>query len=193
MRAAAKSKGKLRAKSVAREISYLALGVALMTVCAWITIPIAAIPVTLQTLAVALLGVLFGTVRGTAAVLVYLLMGIIGIPVFSNFNAGVVALLGPTGGYLIGFLFDVAIVGIFARLPIKNQVVKTALVYLGMLLAIAVLYFFGTLWFVTVYSRRSAEGIGAALMLCVVPYILPDAVKLALAAILTVRLEKFVK
>ena len=188
-----KARGKLYIKSAAKEAAYLALGVALLTVCAWITIPIAAIPVTLQTFAVALLGVLFGVVRGTAAVLIYLLMGLIGIPVFSNFNAGVMALLGPTGGYIIGFLFEVALGGAFSLIKIKNQIAKTALTYLGMLLGLAALYFFGTLWFIKVYSGGGAVGIGAALMLCVVPYILPDAIKLFFAALIGVKLKPYLK
>ncbi len=186
---------KSRAMSAAREVAYLALGVALITVCAWITIPVGAIPVTLQTFAVALIGALFGAVRGLIAVAVYLLMGLIGIPVFSNFNAGVAALLGPTGGYLIGFLFSVVIAGIFSALKIKNHIAKTALLYLGLIFGMAVCYFFGTLWFVTVYNRGSAEAVSvaAATMLCVVPYLLPDAVKLFFAALLGVKLKPYVK
>lgn len=181
--------------NAAKETAYLALGVALLTVCAWITVPVGAIPVTMQTFAVALVGALFGIVRGGIAVAVYLLMGLIGIPVFSNFNAGVAALLGPTGGYLIGFVFSVVIAGIFSRLNIKNRIAKTAALYAGMVIGLAVCYFFGTLWFVTVYNRGSAQSVtvAAALMLCVVPYLLPDAVKLFFAALLGVRLKKYIK
>ena len=194
MKEEAKKPKSLRLKSAAKEIAYLALGVALMSVCAWITIPVGAIPVTLQTFAVALIGVLFGLVRGTVTVIVYLLMGLIGIPVFSHFNAGAAALLGPTGGYIIGFLFEVAVGGAFSAIGIKNKIAKTAVLYPGMLLGLALLYFFGTLWFITVYSSGSEPiGVAAALMLCVVPYILPDAIKLFVAALLGVRLKPFLK
>lgn len=190
-----KAARKPRALSAAKEIAYLALGVALITVCAWITIPALTIPVTLQTFAVALVGALFGAVRGGIAVFTYLLMGLIGIPVFSNFNAGVAALMGPTGGYLLGFLFSVVISGLFSSVRVKNQIAKTAVLYAGMIAGLAICYFFGTLWFVTVFNRGSAEpvSIAAALMLCVVPYLLPDAVKLFFAAILGVKLKPFVK
>ena len=192
---ARRAKGRPRLKSAAKEIAYLALSVALLSVCAWITIPFGAIPVTLQTFAVALIGALLGTVRGTLAVLIYFVMGLIGIPVFSGFHAGVVALLGPTGGYLIGFVFEVAITGLFAAIRVKNKIVETALTFLGALLALAALYFFGTLWFITVYNRGGAEpiGIAAALMLCVVPYILPDSIKVLLASVLSVRLKPYLK
>ena len=192
---ARKAKGRLHFKSAAKEVAYLALSVALISVCAWITIPFGAIPVTLQTFAVALIGALFGTVRGTVAVLIYFVMGLIGIPVFSNFNAGVVALLGPTGGYLIGFIFEVAITGLFAAIHVKNKIAKTALVYAGMLAGLAALYFFGTLWFITVYNRGGSEpiGVAAALMLCVVPYLLPDSIKVLFASVLSVRLKPYLK
>lgn len=192
-------KGKInrkpRIRSAAKEAAYLALGVALLAVCAWITIPFGTIPVTMQTFAVALIGALFGAVRGVAVVLVYFIMGIIGIPVFSSFNAGVAALLGPTGGYLIGFVFSVACVGLFSKIPLKNKIAKTATVYGGAVLGMLICYFFGTLWFITVYNRGSAEGVGiaAALALCVVPYLLPDAIKLFFGSLLGVRLKGVVK
>lgn len=186
---------KPKVSGVAREIAYLALGVALLTVCAFITVPVGAIPVTLQTFGVALVGALFGAVRGGIVVSVYFIMGLIGIPVFAGFNAGVTALMGPTGGYLLGFLFSVVISGLFSSIRVKNQIAKTAVLYVGMIAGLAVCYFFGTLWFVTVFNRGSADpvSVAAALMLCVVPYLLPDAVKLFFAAILGVKLKPYVK
>lgn len=190
-----KTNRKPRIRSAAKEAAYLALGVAILTVCAWITIPFGTIPVTLQTFAVALIGALFGAVRGVAVVLIYFVMGLIGIPVFSNFNAGVAAMMGPTGGYLIGFVFSVVTVGLFSRISVKNKIAKTAIVYGGAVLGMLICYFFGTLWFVTVYNRGSAEtvSIAAALMLCVVPFLLPDAIKLFFGALLGVRLKGAVK
>ena len=192
---AGKAKGRVHFKSVAKEIAYLALSVAILAVCAWITIPTGTIPVTLQTFAVAFIAVILGPVRSLIAVAVYLLMGLIGIPVFSSFNAGAAALLGPTGGYIIGFLFEVVITGLFSRIPVKNKIAKVAIVYSGALLGLIVLYFFGTLWFITVYNRGASEavGVGAALMLCVVPYLLPDAVKTLIAVLLGVRLKPYLK
>ena len=190
-----KGKKKFRAKSLATELAYLAIGVAICTVCAWITIPVGVIPVTMQTFAVAAVGALLGAKRGTIAVAVYLLMGLIGIPVFSGFRAGVPALMGATGGYLIGFVFDVFIVGLFSNLPVKNKIFKTAAMYAAMVLGLAFCYFFGTLWFITVFNRGSANpvGIASALSMCVVPYLLPDAAKLLLASVLGVRLRGFIK
>lgn len=85
-------------------LTYVALMAALMAVCAWITIPVGPVPFTMQTFAVfAALGLLGGK-RGTLAVVVYLLLGLVGLPVFAGFSSGAAALLGPTGGFLVGFL-----------------------------------------------------------------------------------------
>lgn len=178
-----------RFRSAAREVAYMGLAVAVITVCAWISLPVGPIPFTLQTLAVALVGGLLGWKRGTAAVAVYLLMGLIGIPVFAGFKGGTVALFGPTGGYIFGFFFAALVPALFRLLPVKKFWVRTALFYFGNLLGLAVCYFFGTVWFVLMYRCT----VGYALTVCVTPYILPDLVKLALAAFLTVRLEKYLR
>ncbi len=175
-----------RFRSAAREIAYIGLAVAVITVCAWISLPVGPIPFTLQTLAVALAGGLLGWKRGTAAVAVYILMGLVGVPVFAGFKSGAVALFGPTGGYIFGFLFAALLPALFKLLPVQKFWARTALFYLGNLLGLAVCYFFGTVWFVLMYDCT----VGYALTLCVTPYILPDLVKLAVAAFLAVRLER---
>lgn len=180
---------KKRIGSLSRSLTYTALSVALITVCAWISVPIAAIPVTLQTFAVCLLGALLGWKRGLAAVAVYILMGLVGIPVFTGFKAGPAALFGVTGGYLFGFAFAVLIPAFAKKLPVRNVWGRSALFYAAMILGMAVCYAFGTAWFVLMYKCSW----GYALMLCVVPYLLPDAVKLAVAALLAARLERFVR
>ena len=184
---------KKRAKSVAREAAYIALSVALISVCAWISIPLGPIPVTLQTFAVPFIGAVMGWKRGVSAVVIYFIMGLIGIPVFSNFGAGVAVLFGPTGGYLLGFVLDVLLVGVAKIIPIKNRWARMGFLYGAAVLGAVSYFAFGTLWFMTVYSGAGEMGLAAALMLCVVPYLAPDAVKAALAVTLAVRLERFVK
>lgn len=183
------------AKSAAREIAYTALAVALIAVCAWISVPLGEVPFTLQTLAIALVGGLFGWKRGLAAVAVYILMGLIGIPVFAGFKSGVPALMGATGGYIIGFVFAVFASGIVKKIPVKVKWARTGIFYGANILGLAICYFFGTLWFIAVFNGGSANpvGVGAALMMCVVPYIVPDLIKLFFAALLSVRLERFVR
>ncbi|MBQ9412226.1 MAG: biotin transporter BioY [Oscillospiraceae bacterium] len=175
-----------------RDLALISTGAALLAVCAWITLPLPAplVPFTLQTFGVCLLSALLGTRRGVSAVAVYLLLGGVGIPVFSGFRGGAEALLGTTGGYLLGFLFTALIVGLaadrFGRRP------KTLIP--AMVLGLAVCYAFGTAWFVTVYARtRGPIGVLGALSMCVFPYLIPDALKIAVAVILAGRLEKYVR
>ena len=182
-------RGKKIARSAAKSIAQTALGVALITVCAWVTIPVFAIPFTLQTFAVAFVGALLGWKKGTAAVVVYVLMGLVGVPVFAGFKSGVVALAGPTGGYIVGFVFLALFPALANLLPITKTAKRCAISYLFMVIGLAVCYAFGTAWFVVMYDCT----VGYALMMCVVPYLAADFIKLAVAALLAVRLQKFIK
>lgn len=183
-----------RIHGAAKEIAYIALGVALITVCAWISLPIGEVPFTLQTFAVAAVGGLLGMKQGTAAVAVYVLMGLVGIPVFAGFKAGAAALMGATGGYILGFVFAALIPAAAKHIPVQGKRARVCIFYAAMILGLAVCYFFGTVWFLLVYNRGAADpmGVTAALSLCVLPYILPDLIKLALASFLTVKLERYV-
>lgn len=156
-----------------------ALFAALMAICAWISVPVGDIAFTLQTFAVFLtLGVLGGK-WGCAGITVYLLLGAAGLPVFSAFQGGIGVLLGPTGGYLWGFAAAGVVYWGFEKLckPI------------GIILGILACYGCGCVWFMQ-YSSGSV-GLAAAVLKCVVPYLLPDAVKLWLACSLSHRLEKY--
>lgn len=172
------------------DIVYIAIGAALIAVCSWITIPLPAVPITLQTFAVfAVLGIL-GGMRGTIAVAVYVALGAVGLPVFASFKGGIGALLGMTGGYIIGFIFSAGFYWLITAL-MKNSVVSRII---GMVGGLIVCYAFGTAWFVVVYSAtKGAITVASALMMCVVPFLAPDAVKLALAfsisAVLAGRLK----
>ena len=167
-----------------RELALIAMGAALIAVCSWLSVP-AAIPFTLQTFAVCLVTAVFGLRMGLWTVAVYLLLGAVGAPVFSGFKGGIGALLGTTGGYLIGFLFTALTVGLAVERFGRRLPVLVGAMALGILLC----YAFGTAWFIFVYSRGSGPvGVGTALGWCVLPYLLPDAVKIALAALLTRRL-----
>ena len=127
----------------------------------------------------------FGLRMGLWTVAVYLLLGAVGAPVFSGFKGGIGALLGTTGGYLLGFVFTALTVGLAVERFDRKLPVLIGSMALGILLC----YAFGTAWFVFVYSRGSGPvGVGTALGWCVLPYLLPDAVKIALAALLTRRL-----
>ena len=168
-----------------REIAYTALGVALMIICSWLSIPLT-VPFTMQTFAVCLVAALFGLKIGMWTVLVYLLLGIVGVPVFAGFEGGLGYLLGATGGYLVGFLLTALVVGIAADRRGRGKKVLIAEMAVGVLLC----YALGTAWFVLVYTRTSGPvGVATALVWCVLPYVIPDIVKIVMAALLTNRLH----
>jgi len=171
-----------------RELTAAALGIALIAVCSWISIP-TAIPFTLQTFAVCLVAALLGTKTGLWAVAGYLLLAAVGAPVLSGFRGGIGAMAGVTGGYLIGFLFTAWTVGFASQKWGHSWLTLIMSMALGVLLC----YIFGTAWFVILYTRNTGPvSVGTALGWCVIPYLIPDAVKIALASLLTRRLEPMI-
>ena len=120
------------------------------------------------------------------SMLAYLLLGAVGVPVFANFKSGIAVLQGPTGGYLIGYVFTALIVWAFGRIKVKKPFFMT----LGMLVGLTVCYAFGTLWFYFVYlNSGDTKSIGYILSICVIPFIIPDLVKIVVASILVNRLQ----
>ena len=172
----------------AKDLVLIAQSAAMITVCSWMSIP-AAVPFTMQTFGVFLAVGLIGGRRGTAATAVYLLLGAVGLPVFSGFAGGIEHLMGPTGGYLIGFLCAALVMWLMERLFGRSMRVLVISMFAGL----AVCYAFGTAWFVISGAKGSGgTGLMAALSLCVFPYIIPDIIKIALAAQLTRRLRPYV-
>ena len=105
---------KSKSKFKVIDLVYIGLSAALIAVCSWISIPLPTVPITLQTMGVVLIASLFGAKRGVIATVVYILLGAIGVPVFSGFSSGLGVIGGATGGYIIGFIFTALIVGITA-------------------------------------------------------------------------------
>ena len=171
------------------DMAYIGLFACVMAICAWISIP-GQIPFTLQTMGVFLAVGLLGGKRGTLAVLVYVLLGAVGLPVFSGFTGGIGRLMGATGGYILGFLASALIMWAVEKL-LPNKL--WALV-LGMVLGLVACYAFGTVWFLVVYTKaKGAISLMSVLGMCVIPYIIPDLLKIALALVLTKTLKRFVK
>ena len=174
----------MREKLGIRDMIHIALMAVVIALCSWISVP-SAVPFTMQTFAVFCALLLLGGRRGLMAVALYILLGAFGLPVFSGFRGGIGVLLGPTGGYIVGFLLAALL-----YLMLEKSFSSLPLLIAGLLLC----YLFGTLWFVYVYSSGGKEiGFGAALGLCVAPYLLPDAIKLLLAFVLAGRVKKAVK
>ena len=175
----------MKSKLSVRDMAYIALFAVMMAVCSWISIPYV-VPFTLQTFAVFLAVGVLGGRRGTVAVLVYLLMGAVGLPVFTGVSGGIGHLLGSTGGYIVGFVFTALVMWGMEGIPGNRTVVLTISMVLGLL----VCYAFGTAWFLLVYARATGPvGVWTAVGWCVAPYVVPDLVKLALALVLRRRLR----
>jgi biotin transport system substrate-specific component len=170
------------------DMVYIAMFAVLMAVCSWISIP-TVVPFTLQTFGVFMAVSMLGGKRGTISVLVYILLGAIGVPVFANMTGGFGVILGSTGGYIVGFLFSALAMWAFEKVSGPKPVIRI----LSMIVALIVCYAFGTAWFMVVYARTTgAIGLGTVLGWCVIPFIIPDLLKIALAFVLSNRLRRFV-
>ncbi|MGE5677754.1 MAG: biotin transporter BioY [Pseudomonadota bacterium] len=170
-----------------RELSYISLFATLISVSGYITIPlpISTVPVTAQTLAVMLAGGLLPPVHAAVSVLVFLLMGAVGIPVFAGGTAGLGIIAGKTGGYLIGF-----IAGAFLISLLKGK--KPGLLRLlsiNILGGIIAVYAFGVLWL----DHVTGIGISKAIVFGALPFIPGDIVKIIIAALITLKLHSHVR
>lgn len=175
-------------KNSTRDLAYIGIFAAVLAVCSWIAIP-TAIPVTLQTMGVFLTVGLLGGRRGTTAVLVYILLAAIGMPVLAGFSGGLGVLLGSTGGYVLGFLCSALLMWGIEKLFGKSLWVLGISMVLGLL----VCYAFGTAWYMVVYtSANGAVALSTVLGWCVVPFIVPDLIKIAVALLITARLRRYV-
>lgn len=187
-----------RRRSATYDIAVIAVSAALITICSWISIPVGPVPVTLQTLAVLAVLLTTGGRRGTIAVAVYLALGAIGVPVFSGFKGGPAAFAGPTGGFLIGFLAAALVYWlleklVFARL-MTTQKKKIIFGFVISVIFELVMYTVGVIWFMTVYAAQTGPvGLVTVLGWCVIPFIIPDIVKIAAAVIISSRASGFVR
>lgn len=164
---------------------YTAVFAALICVCSLLSIQIGQVPITLQTFAVCLAAAVLGWRRGTLSVLVYILLGAVGLPVFAGAAGGVSILAGPTGGYIVGFIPTAFLIGLAADRFGRRALPLAA----AMVVGVSACYALGTVWFMIVTGMHLTD----ALMLCVVPFLIPDGVKIAAAVILADRLYKVVR
>lgn len=172
-----------------KEMVLTAMLTAVMAVCSWISVP-AEIPFTLQTFAVFCAIGLLGGRNGLFSILVYILLGAIGIPVFAGPSGGIGIILGNTGGYIVGFVFIALICLLTEKLFGNGLIVRI----ISMLVGLAVLYAFGTAWFMFLYTKNTGDvSLIQVMKWCVTPFVIPDLLKLALAIVLTDRIKKYAK
>ncbi len=165
------------------DIAIISVFVAVIMVCSYVTVPLS-VPFTMQVFSVFLSIGLLGTKRSVACIVVYLLLGMAGVPVFSNFQGGAQVLFGQTGGFLIGFVFSAIISGVLIR-KLKGGFIA---VFLSMFVGLLACYVCGILWLVIGFSFS----LKAAIILTA-PLIAFDIIKIALAAVLSIRLRKYVR
>ena len=169
-----------------KQMILTALMAVLLVVCSWLSVPWA-IPFTMQTFGVWFAFLFLGAGRGTAAVLLYLVLGLVGLPVYAGGAAGAGVLFGPHGGYMLGWLAAGLVMWLFEKVFGDRKWSQISAMLTGLLLCYAA----GTTYFVVTYAHGAESmGIGAALMTCVVPFVLPDLLKLALAYWLNGRLRR---
>lgn len=172
-----------------RDFSYIAICTSLIAICAWIKIPFA-VPFTLQTYGIALAVALLGGKRALLSVTLYILLGAIGLPIFSGFTGGIGILLGSAGGYILGFLF----LPLSAILFERRNVTSDRRLALGLAIGQVLCYTLGTLWYLLLYTEAINENSTLGILsICVLPFILPDALKLFLALITAKRLKSHIK
>lgn len=169
-----------------KKMILIALFAALTAVCSMISIPLpfTPVPINLATLAVFLAGGLLGSRDGAISLIVYVLLGFIGLPVFHSFTGGLGILTGPTGGYIIGYIAAAWLTGFM----IEKLGQKFYLCIISMIAGSAACYALGTLWFM----HLTSNGLVSALLACVVPFLLDDAIKIIVASILIKKLHKFI-
>lgn len=138
-----------------------------------VTLPVSPVPISLGTLAIYLAVSVLGMKLSAASVVIYILLGLVGVPVFTNFTAGPGKLLGPTGGYILGYTFLALICGAFVERLFRRPV----LCFLGMLLGTGVFYAFGTVWLKFQMNVTFPQ----AFVLGVLYYIPGDLVKIIIA------------
>lgn len=172
-----------------RELILISMMTAVTAVCSWISIS-SEIPFSLQTFAVFCVSGLLGGRNGFFTVLVYILLGAVGMPVFSGAVGGVGVLFGATGGYIFGFLFIPLTCWISEKLFGRRLIP----IIISMTVGLAVCYAFGTLWFIRFYTRNNdVVTFEKAFEWCVIPFVLPDLIKLALSVMITQRIKRCVR
>ncbi len=177
------------AKINIKDCILISLFSALIAVFSFISIP-SPVPFTLQTAAIFICLTVLGGKKGTISIILYIFLGIIGLPVFNGFSGGVGHLFGATGGYILGFvplaLVYTLITKVFGN-SFKSRII-------GLSAGLTVCYAAGTLWFCCVYLRRlDLSTFATALVTCVLPFIIPDIIKIGFSALIGKRITDTVK
>lgn len=159
-----------------RQLTLIGVIAAVTCILGPLSLPIGIIPISLTNLVIYFAVYALGKKRGTLSYIVYLFIGLIGLPVFSGFSGGFPKLFGPTGGYLIGFIFMAFISGIF----IDKFSNTFYMCFLGMVIGTIITYIFGTAWL----AYETKMTFNAALAVGVFPFIPGDIIKIVIATLI---------
>ena len=158
-----------------RPTVFIALFTALIAVGAYIAVPIGPVPIVLQNFFVLLAGTLLGSRKGLSVVVTYLLLGAVGLPVFHNGTGGMGIILGPTGGYLIGYIPAVVLTGLISKRKGGGKSSSALLILSGALSGAVVVYLFGVPWLKYTLEMSWGKSLSAGM----IPFLIGDAIKVA--------------
>lgn len=172
----------MKNKSKAYNLASIGIMAAVICILGPLAIPIGVVPISFTNLAIYFVLYTIGMKKGTISCMIYILIGFFGVPVFSRFTGGPLKIIGPTGGYIIGFIFMALIAGFF----IDKFFDKWYLCFAGMVLGTMVCYLLGTVWL----AYQANISIDKALVTGVIPFIPGDLVKIISAALLGPQIRK---
>jgi biotin transport system substrate-specific component len=172
-------------KITIRQMTLISLFAALTSVGAFISIPLYPVPLSLQTLFTLLAGMTLGSVLGAISQIIYVLLGVIGLPIFSGFTAGAGVLFGPTGGYLFGFIIASYIIGKMIELKREKNIFYYILAGLS---GTVIIYILG----VTQLSLVTGIGFKKALVVGMFPFLPGDFLKILAASFIAIKLKRLI-
>lgn len=172
----------IEVKSRTKSIAYVGLSIAIIAVCSWVTVPIGPVPFTLQMFGIPLIIALLPPLQAISAVYLFVIIGALGVPVFSGFKGGIGVLMGPTGGFLAGYLIGVILAALFLYVVgrrANSVIAKIVCDSIAGIIFTACAYTVGCIQ----YSLVAGIGIEQAFLVSCAPFIIPDVIKVIIAAI----------
>ncbi|MBQ2896771.1 MAG: biotin transporter BioY [Clostridia bacterium] len=167
-----------------KDLVFAAIFTSLLCIAAPICIPVGPVPLSLTTFVVFVSGAVLGAKKASLSILVYILLGIAGLPVFSGFSGGLQRIISPLGGFIISYIPCVLTVAYFTKDAIKIRGYIFA-----MSCAALVCYLIGTLWFAMFTNLEFFD----AVLICVLPFVIADILKIISAAVISSKLKPFLK
>lgn len=168
-----------------RHICVVAIFTALMCVISPISIPVGPIPISMATFMVYVIAALFDVKISPLIIILYILLGMAGLPVFSGFSSGAAVLIGPTGGFIFGYVLAAVLESIIITLWKDKKWIYP----IAMIAATVIIYAFGSAWFM--YYMGGKYNFAQTMMACVVPFLIGDSIKIGMASVMGIRLRSF--